>query len=210
LAITADGLTNTIAVQGVELASLKTRIDEISASVTDGNNAAASLVIQANRIAQKVSDIQNETSASFEVMADSINAKVAKGEIISEINQTAEAVKIKAEKINLEGYVTASELEALNAQIGNLTAGITTASWIRAKNLDASIMADIKAMRLDGKTLGWRRQTFVTGTYSISQSKRFLNIMLADGSTTQLDIVTNVSLSGGGTTTLEVLRNVNA
>jgi len=210
LAITADGLTNTIAVQGVELASLKTRVDEISASVTDGNNAAASLVIQANRIAQKVSDIQNETSASFEVMADSINAKVAKGEIISEINQTAEAVKIKAEKINLEGYVTASELAALNAQISNLTAGITTASWIRAENLDASIMADIKAMRLDGKTLGWRRQTFVTSAGTLSQSKRFLNIMLADGSTTQLDIVTNVSISGGGTTTLEVLRNVNA
>lgn len=210
LAITADGLTNTIASQGVEMASLKTRIDEISASVTDGNSAAASLLIQANRITQKVTDIQKETSASFEVMADSINAKVAKGTVISEINQTAEAVKISAQKINLEGYVTASELAALNAQISNLTAGITTASWIRAQNLDASIMADIKAMRLDGKTLGWRRQTFVTSAGTLSQSKRFLNIMLADGSTTQLDIVTNVSLSGGGTTTLEVLRNANA
>lgn len=132
LAITADGLTNTIAVQGVELAALKTRVDEISASVTDGNNAAASLVIQANRIAQKVSDIQNETSASFEVMADSINAKVAKGEIISEINQTAEAVKIKAEKINLEGYVTASQFSATDGKINNLVSGTTEAAALRA------------------------------------------------------------------------------
>lgn len=232
LALTADGLTNTISVQGVELASLKTRIDEISASVTDGNNATASLVIQANRIAQKVEDAKNETSATFEVlsdritsevtdlrndtntsftvMSDNISSKVSKGSVISEINQSPETIKISAPRINLEGYVTASELEALNAQISNLTAGITTASWIRAENLDASIMADIKAMRLDGKTVGWRRQTFVTSAVNLSQSKRFLNIRLADGSTTQLDIVTDVSLGGGSTTTLEVLRNVNA
>lgn len=152
----------------------------------------------------------DQAKSEILVNTEGIKAKVDKNGIISAINLTPEAAVIQASKINLEGYVTASELEAINAQISNLTAGITTASWIRAENLDASIMADIKAMRLDGKTLGWRRQNFVTNTGTLSQSKRFLNIRLADGSTEQLDIVTNVSISGSSSTTLEVLRNADA
>jgi len=160
LAITADGLTNTIAVQGVELAALKTRIDEISASVTDGNNAAASLVIQANRITQKVTDLQNETSASLTVMADSINAKVSKGKVISEINQTAETIKISASKINLEGYVTASQLSAVNASISNLTSGLTTATvlssnLVRATNTDFTYLT-ASAFSFGGDTVSKR------------------------------------------------------
>lgn len=154
LAITADGLTNTIAVQGVELAALKTRADEISASVTDGNNAAAKLLIQANRIMQKVTDIQDgtmasleilddritqevknlkdDTSASFTVMSDNINAKVAKGSVISEINQSPETIKINAPRINLEGYVTASQFSATDGKINNLVSGTTEAAALRA------------------------------------------------------------------------------
>lgn len=154
LALTADGLTNTIAVQGVELASLKTRVDEISASVTDGNSAAASLVIQANRIAQKVEDVKNETTATFEVlsdritsevtdlrndtnasftvMSDNISSKVSKGSVISEINQSPETIKINAPRINLEGYVTASQFSATDAKINNLVLGTTEATALRA------------------------------------------------------------------------------
>lgn len=164
LAITADGLTNTIAVQGVELAALKTRVDEINASVTDGNSAAASLVIQANRIAQKVSDIHNETSASFEVMADSINAKVAKGTVISEINQTAETIKISASKINLEGYVTASQLSAVEASVSNLTSGLATATAIKALSVNgntlvANTSVSTPSMQFNGNLVTQRNVT---------------------------------------------------
>ena len=64
--------------------------------------------------------------------ADSISTKVSKGSIISEINQSAEAVSIIASKINLNGVVTANEnfkilsdgsMEAVNGKFaGNLTA----------------------------------------------------------------------------------------
>ena len=149
----------------------------------------------------------DRTEASILVNSESIKAKVDKNGIISAINLTSEAATIQANKINLEGYVTASELEALSAEITNLTTGMTKVGWMKADNLDVEIMADIKAMRFEGKTLEWRRQTFVTSVGNISQSKRFLNIMLADGSTTQLDIVTNVSIGSSSTTTMEVLRS---
>lgn len=48
-------------------------------------------------------------SSEIRQLADSISLKVSRGNIISEINQTAEEVKILANKIALEGLVTANE-----------------------------------------------------------------------------------------------------
>lgn len=50
--------------------------------------------------------------SSIKVNADSIETKVSKNGVISSINQTAESVKIQASKIELSGYVTASQLSA--------------------------------------------------------------------------------------------------
>ena len=60
------------------------------------------------------------------------------GDIASTINQTAQSVLIQASKINLEGYVTVSELNAVDAKIGNLTTGLTTASLLKATTLQAT------------------------------------------------------------------------
>lgn len=67
--------------------------------------------------------------------ADSIITKVSKGSIISEINQSAEAISINASKINLNGVVTANDnfkiltdgsMEAVNGKFGGeLTADVT-------------------------------------------------------------------------------------
>lgn len=67
--------------------------------------------------------------------ADSIITKVSKGSIISEINQSAEAISINAAKINLNGVVTANgnfkiltdgSMEAINGSFGgDLTAEVT-------------------------------------------------------------------------------------
>lgn len=47
--------------------------------------------------------------SKISVLSDSISSKVSKGDVISEINQTAETVKISAEKINFNGMVTANK-----------------------------------------------------------------------------------------------------
>ena len=52
---------------------------------------------------------QAELSSSLIITSDMISTKVSKAEVVSEINQSAEEVKIKANKISLEGLVTANE-----------------------------------------------------------------------------------------------------
>lgn len=70
---------------------------------------------------------------------DEIKLTVKKGNIISEINQTAERIQIKANKIDLSGYVTASQLKATNAIIDNLTTGRSTANALMARAVYATM-----------------------------------------------------------------------
>ena len=69
---------------------------------------------------------------------DGLDSRVVKGEIASTINQTAQSVLIQAEKINLSGYVTVSQLSATNANITNLMNGTTVATKIYATELKAT------------------------------------------------------------------------
>jgi len=79
-----------------------------------------------------------EAESKIEIQADQITLTVKKGEIISSINQSAEAVTIEASKINLVGKVTASDIEVGNSiQLGDSTSQATKAirfngtdSWI--------------------------------------------------------------------------------
>ena len=90
------------------------------------------------------------TSAQIKVTTDAISSevtkKVGKSEVISAINQTAETVKIKANKITLEGLVTANSnfkiltngsIEAKNGKFTGTVSGSTIiGSTIRFVNND--------------------------------------------------------------------------
>ncbi|WP_017154116.1 phage tail spike protein [Bacillus bingmayongensis] len=65
-----------------------------------------------NEVDGKNDAIVESMNAQFKVQAGEINSKVTKGQSISEINQSAEAVKIKAGKIELDGNAVAKSLEA--------------------------------------------------------------------------------------------------
>lgn len=102
----------------------------------------------------------NTTSTSYSVGATP-EGMVQKKKIISEINQSAEEISIKAEKISLEGLVTANEnfkvLEdgSIEAKNGKFTGDLTTTSSLRiykervignnhtGKYMDASIDVDV-------------------------------------------------------------------
>lgn len=99
----------------------------------------------------------SSAESSIKVNADNIELKVSKNGVISAINQTAESVKISASRINLEGYVTASELSALEANFGNLTSGTTQASHLYTQNLTAT-----NTVRLMGHTCQWSTIPVVT------------------------------------------------
>ena len=84
------------------------------------------------------SDVTTAYESKITQTATSINTevskKVGKTEVVSSINQTAETIKISASKIDLSGYVTATQLATTNANITNLTNGSTTATKIVATN----------------------------------------------------------------------------
>ena len=67
--------------------------------------------------------------------AESISLKVSKGDIASTINLTTQSALIQAGKIDLEGYVTASQLDAVEATIEDLTAGRASATSMYIETL---------------------------------------------------------------------------
>ena len=91
----------------------------------------------------EMADIEKNLSAQILVNAEGIATKVSKDNIISEINQTAEEITIKANKIDLEGLVEADELVAKYASVDTLEAEIAKIDKIVAQK--ASI-TDLNAL----------------------------------------------------------------
>lgn len=129
------------------------------------------------------------------------------------ITAKADKVKVEAIETEIKGLLKADELAAEIASLSYLHVGgdvnvpgsVTADSlWVNGTaTLDGGIVTDtVDAVGVDTTTLtingsetSWKGTTVVTGIGTVSQSKRFLNIMLADGSTAQLDIVTDVSIT---------------
>lgn len=104
--------------------------------------AYSRLTMTAQGLASEVTratESEGTLSSRITQNATAITTKVSAGDIASTINQTAQSVLIQADKIDLQGYVTASELSATNANISNLTSGNTRATTLKANLLDASV-----------------------------------------------------------------------
>ena len=132
-----------------EISTVVSNVSNLTGRVT---NAETSITQQANQIALKadqttVNDINTRlntaeqritptaitsTVRSSTEYTNDLGAKVSTNEVISRINQTAEAIKIQADKISLEGLVTVNSrfkiladgsMEATNGVFsGNITA----------------------------------------------------------------------------------------
>lgn len=80
------------------------------------------------------------------------------GILVNKLNNGSTSVKIRADAIDLEGYVTATELAATSARINNLTAGYTQAQILWANTLKGG------TLQVGATTYGASRLT-VDGTY---------------------------------------------
>lgn len=106
---------------------------EIRTEVNNTKNGIYSTISQtANQIQTNVNNQIAGVNSRITQTADAINLtvsrKVGKNEVISCINQTPESIEISASRINLSGYVTASQLNATNVKINNLMSGYSSAS----------------------------------------------------------------------------------
>jgi phage gpG-like protein len=105
---------------------------------------------------------QQADRISLVVQGTGSDATIKTASIVAGINnQDGSFVKIQAAKINLSGYVTASQLTSVDGRIDNLVSGNTQASAISTNRLYAS------NFQFGGKTI--RRESATIGgiTYQI-------------------------------------------
>lgn len=72
----------------------------------------------------------NTVQLTLNSVTGELTSKVSKDDLVSTINQTAGAVKISANCIDLDGYVTAKELSAMKADV----------SWLKGLTVDVGIL----------------------------------------------------------------------
>lgn len=87
------------------------------------------------------------------VIEGSVSSKVSKGDVISEINQSPEAVTIKASKINLKGAVTADAIAANAITSDKIKSGAVTAEKIDVDDLFAENISFTGIMTGNPKTV---------------------------------------------------------
>jgi hypothetical protein len=105
---------------------MKVQSDMIRLEVAErkemGNNLSSEIRMQKDRISLVV----KETGEGYEVNSASIVAGIN--------GQHGSYIKLKADKIDLSGYVTASQLNATNARISNMLSGRAIFSSLSASS----------------------------------------------------------------------------
>lgn len=158
--------------------------NQINSAFVEIDAANAQIKLKANQTTvDNISSQVQTNTAELSVQAGQISTKVSANGVISAINQTAEAIQIKASKIDLDGYVTASQLEALSASFDSLISGNLQATLINTRSLTCS------GMFYDGYTALWKSQTL----YNITLQKTTKTIITGDGDS--VTVVTNAWLS---------------
>ena len=166
-----------------EVTALGTRLSRAEVDI-DGARAAITLKASQSSLDALTGRVST-AEASLTVQANQISTKVSAGDIASSINQTAQAVKIQASKIELSGYVTASQFAAEFAGIRTQFSDYFSSREIEAGQIDASHVygEDVVASHLavDGADTQWKSATFVTGVTLPTFTGTTLNYLDHDG-----------------------------
>ena len=146
--------------------------------------------------------------AGIEVNAREINMKVSKGDVIAQINMSPEEILIRANRINLEGYVTASELKAEIARIDKFFSGdssISRANSGAIHNANLTVMQKFTYLNHD---VEWKSATVVTDA-SLHLSTSSSTVAKYISSSGEVSYVTLNYVTGGSvscdTTTINYL-----
>lgn len=147
----------------------------------------------------------NTVQLTLNSVTGELTSKVSKDDLVSTINQTAGAVKISAQCIDLEGYVTATELSAMKADVtwlkgltvdvGTLNTGTLSAGIASVDALTANVLI------LGKSTVGWQKQTVVTGisdALRVSKTSQTITYATPEGGENTINVLTNVQVFAGG------------
>lgn len=157
----------------------------------------------------------NTVQLTLNSVTGELTSKVSKDDLVSTINQTAGAVKISAQCIDLSGYVTASQFETVSGWANDFqgeTMSCTTmsASVVNSFNGDFENLAIGQAVVTDlttgsltvGKVAAsWQKQTVVTGisdALRVSKTSQTITYATPEGSENTINVLTNVRVFAGG------------
>lgn len=136
--ITADAITSVVSGTYATKTEVTVQINGVTQNIT-------AIQDRVNKAEQKITDSAIvSTVTSSQTYRDNLSDKVSTNQIISSINQTAEAIKISASKIDLSGYVTISNLAGdgtTNINGSNIRTGII-------KSTDSSFWLDLNNGRM--------------------------------------------------------------
>ena len=140
---------NAFAKSNLDINDIKNSLDNMIFLGIGGklSEEVASIDIKSDQIVSKVESVEKTVTAqgttisshssSISQMADEIEMKVSAGEIASSINQTAQSVRIKASKIDLDGYATFTNLSTPGQTTidgGNIKTGTIYVDQLNSNN----------------------------------------------------------------------------
>lgn len=152
-------------------------------------------------------------------LSTEVSSKVGDNEIISKINQTAEQIKIQASKVNLQGYVTATDLSGTGTTTingSNITTGTISANRVSGGTLQGTTLQgnNISGGTINLSSQGENPRYTITdnenGNCYYTQSARSIKWYgLNGGNITMFNTLSTpiIGLSGMGSTT--TLRSYN-
>lgn len=177
-----------------------------------GGYVTSELISSGDTVRPQVSSSERETYRYNVEMA----TKVGDSEIISKINQTAEQIQIQASKVNLTGYITATNLATAGQTVingGNITTGTISADRIAAgslsiSKLDSATQNTITTAASDASTALANAATAQSTANSANSQEQLIYISKVSGTTSVSGTTTWVTNTTGNQNTWTIKRPV--
>lgn len=182
--LTIDGLNGEIQskVTKSEFDKLGSRVTTAESSITQLSNQITSKVDsktvstmidqKTDSISSTVTSLSGNVSGIYQWIDDwgspTVNLAVRKGDLINQINLSEEGIIIKANRIDLSGCVTATELAAELAEIETQFSDYLSAETINCGSVECTgLYAEDGVLShawIDGNEVTWKSLTFTTGS----------------------------------------------
>lgn len=168
-----DKNTNAITAAGERIDGINAKLTEYAGIVDNQGDLLSGVRVELDGIAETLTqqagkfDDLGELIEGAEIRMDGLEAtislKVSKDGLISAINMSTEQIQISSSKINLEGYVTASEFEAEIARLDLIVGGGGSIDTLNVHSLSATNLYATQSFYAYNKSVAWKDATVLTG-----------------------------------------------
>lgn len=127
--------------------------NEMNSAINIKANEITSSVSKTYSTKEELATAKSEIKQTTDSITSTVSKKIGNDEVISKINQSAETVSISANKVDLSGYVTVSNLQTAGKTTingSNITTGTIDASKATITNINAD---NIKSGTITGRSI---------------------------------------------------------